>query len=277
MKIDILLSTYNGEQFLEELLQSLIDQSYSDWRLLVRDDGSTDNTVEILDAFRKKEQERVIIFKDDQKNLGPKKSFEALLQSSTADYIMFCDQDDVWMKDKVQQTYDKMKTLEQQDPESPVLVFTDLTVVDKNLNVLHPSLWQYTKVKPENINNVYRLLVNNPVVGCTVMINKAAKSVALPFPEKAVMHDWWMALNISRKGKAGFVPAPTIFYRLHEKNNLGVSEATGKYYLNRIFHFPTMLSQNMNAIKMLNSLDFSLSVIKFLGYKFAISFSKIFR
>ena len=277
MTIDILLSTYNGERFLEELLQSLKDQSFSGWQLLVRDDGSTDKTVEILNIFKEKEPNRVTIIENNNKNLGSKRSFETLLQKSNAEYIMFCDQDDVWKRDKIQQTYDRMLTLDQKNPGLPLLVFTDLTVADENLHVLHPSLWEYTKVNPGNVKNIYRLLVNNPVVGCTVMINKIAKSVVLPIPEKAVMHDWWIALNISRKGKVDFVKEPTILYRLHGKNSLGVSEATGKYYLNRIFHFSIALSQNMNAIRMLNSLDFSLSAVKFLCYKFAISFSKVFK
>lgn len=277
MTIDILLSTYNGEQYLQELLQSLEDQSHSGWQLLVRDDGSADKTVEILNAFREKEPDRVSVIQDNNKRLGPKRSFEILLQKSKADYIMFCDQDDVWMKDKVLQTFEKMGELEQQNPGNPLLVFTDLKVADENLHVLHPSLWQYTKVNPENVKNIYRLLVNNPVVGCTVMINKIAKPVVLPIPEKAVMHDWWMALNISRKGKVDFVREATILYRLHEKNSLGVSEATGKYYLNRVLRFSATLSQNINAIRMLNSLDFSLSVTKFLYYKFVISFLKVFK
>ena len=276
MTIDILLSTYNGEPFLEELLQSLKDQSYSKWKLLIRDDGSNDRSTEILNAFGEKEPDKVRIVRDSKKHLGPKKSFEALLQFSSADYIMFCDQDDVWMPDKIRDTLDKMLEMEQQNPGLPMLVFTDLTVTDKNLKVIHPSLWEYTKVNPENINNIYRLLVNNPVVGCTVMIDKAVKSAVLPIPERAVMHDWWIVLNVARKGRVGFLTRPTIWYRLHDRNNLGVSGANGKYYLGRILRFSTTISQNINAIKMLNSLDFRLSIWKFMSYKLAISFSKIF-
>lgn len=277
LNIDILLSTYNGEAYLEELLQSLLDQSFTGWRLIVRDDGSADNTPKILSSFRGKEQDRTLILEDDQRHMGPKKSFEYLLQTSTADYIMFCDQDDVWMKDKIQRTYDKMKELEQKHAHRPILVCTDLMVTDENLKVVHPSMWKYTKVNPENVKNVYRLLINNPVVGCTVMINKAAKSVALPIPENAVMHDWWIALKTALGGRIGFIEQPTIWYRLHEQNSMGASAANKKYYIKRVLRFSTTLSQNIQAIKMLNSLDHSLSIIKFLGYKFSISLSKIFR
>lgn len=277
MTIDILLSTYNGELYLEELLQSLKDQTCSDWKLVIRDDGSTDRTPEILNAFRKKEQGKVIIIEDEHQSLGPMKSYETLLHRSDGNYIMFCDQDDVWMKDKIQRTFDKMREIERQNSESPALVFSDLTVTDKDMNVLHPSLWKYTKVNPENVNNIYRLMVNNPVVGCTVMINKAVKPMVLPIPEQAVMHDWWIALNVAANGKVGFVPGPTLLYRVHGRNNLGVSAANVKYYLKRILQFSTTFSQNIQAVSMLKSLDFKLSVIKFLGYKFVISLSKIFQ
>lgn len=276
LEIDILLSTYNGGAYLEELLRSLCDQSFSGWRLIVRDDGSVDNTLEILHSFREKEKDKTWILEDDHRHLGPKESFEVLLHASTANYIMFCDQDDVWMKDKIQRTFDKMKELEQEEVKIPVLVFSDLTVADENLNVIHPSLWKYTKVNPRNINNVYRLLINNPVVGCTVMINKAMKSFALPIPQNALMHDWWIALKIAGKGRVGYLEKSTIWYRLHGQNNVGASAANKKYFLKRALRLSTTFSQNIQAIKMLNSLDPSLSVIKFLRYKFAISFSKIF-
>lgn len=275
MKIDILLSTYNGYAFLEELLQSLINQTFSDWRLLVRDDGSTDKTLEVLNSFREKQPNRVLILEDDHKNLGPKKSFESLLNESKADYIMFCDQDDVWLPEKIQNTLDKVLEIEQQHPGQSVLVFSDLTVTDQNLKVLHSSLWKYTQVNPENIRNIYRLLVNNPVVGCTVMINNAVKPLVLPIPERAVMHDWWMVLNVAQKGKLGYLNDSTILYRIHGNNNMGVSAAHRKFYLKRIFHFSATLSQNRNAIKMLKSLDFPLSILKYLGYKFVMSLGKI--
>ena len=211
MKIDILLSTYNGEAFLEELLQSLINQTCVDWRLLVRDDSSVDETMEILKAYQANNKGRIFILKDHKKQLGPKKSFEVLLHESEAGYIMFCDQDDVWLPDKIARTLEKMQTLEKQYPDVPAMVFSDLTVVDKMLREVHPSFWEFIKVVPDNVFNIYRLLINNPVVGCTVMINKKVKEIVLPFPEQAVMHDWWIALNISRQGVADYLSKPTVY------------------------------------------------------------------
>jgi len=276
LKIDILLSTYNGAAFLDDLIRSLYGQTYTDWHLIIRDDGSADKTPEFLNGYQEKDKERIFIIRDNKKHLGPKKSFEALLTKSDAETIMFCDQDDYWLPGKIQDTLTKMKELEQQHPGKPVLVFTDLKVADKNLQLLHPSFWKYTKVHPENAHNIYRLLINNPVVGCTVMINKKVKPLVLPFPEQAVMHDWWMVLNVAQKGVTGYLSQPTILYRLHEKNSIGATLTDRKYYTRRVTHLSKTISQNRNAIKMLRALDFPLSRIKYTGYKIAISFSKLF-
>ena len=276
MKIDILLSTYNGAAFLEDLIQSLYGQTYTNWRLLIRDDGSSDSTMELIKSYQGKDKERIFIFDDNKKHLGPKKSFETLLYKSDADYMMFCDQDDYWLPDKIKSTLTKIKELEQQHPGKPVLVFSDLKVTDRKLNIIHPSYWKYTKVNPENVKNIYRLLVNNPVVGCTVMINSKVKPLVLPIPEQAVMHDWWIALNVARKGVTGFLTKPSILYRLHDENSIGASLSDKKYYVRRMLQFRQTISQNREAIKMLRALDFPLSRMKFWRTKIAITFSKLF-
>jgi glycosyltransferase involved in cell wall biosynthesis len=276
LKIDILLSTYNGQAFLEELLRSLENQTCNHWRLLVRDDGSVDNTLQILDAVRKRNPNRVSVLEDQQNHLGPLKSFELLLQNSEADYQLFCDQDDVWIPEKIQLSLEKMQALEKANPCKPAMVFSDLTVTDSHLKKLHNSFWKYTRVNPENIHNVYKLLVNNPVVGCTVMINKAVKSLVLPFPEDALMHDWWTALQISQKGVIDYLPDSTILYRVHDRNTIGAEETNRKYYSRRMLKIRTALNQNKNAIKMLKALDANLSVSKFIFFKTIISLQKLF-
>ncbi len=276
MKTDILLSTFNGAAFLDDLMQSLYAQTYTNWQLIVRDDGSTDGTIDLLNQWQEKDEERITILNSENRNLGPKKSFEKLLEYSKSDYIMFCDQDDYWLPHKIENTLTKMKLLEQQYPDIPALVFSDLTVVDKMLREIHSSFWEFIKVNPENVHNIYRLLINNPVVGCTVMINKKVKSLVLPFPEQAVMHDWWVALKVSQKGVIDYLPQPTILYRLHNKNSIGATLTDRKYYAGRLAHFSKTFSQNIDAIKMLRALDFPLSRIKYTGYKIVITLSKIF-
>jgi len=276
LKTDILLSTFNGAVFLDDLMQSLYEQTDTNWHLLVRDDGSTDKTPELLIGYREKDQERITLLEGGGEHLGPKRSFEYLLKQSQADYILFCDQDDYWLPEKIKDTLSAMKRLEKQYPDIPAMIFSDLTVVDKMLREVHTSFWEFIKVDPENVFNIYRLLVNNPVVGCTVMINRKAKDIVLPFPEQAVMHDWWIALNISRRGVAGYLSQPTILYRLHEKNSIGAINANREYYVGRLLNFSKTWEQNRNAIKMLRKLNFRLSFIKFMGYKIVITLSKFF-
>jgi len=275
LKTDILLSTFNGASFLDDLIRSLYGQTYTDWHLLVRDDGSSDRTPELLKSYYDNDKDRITLLEGEKKQLGPKKSFEYLLQQSEADYILFCDQDDVWLPHKIETTLAKMQELESHYPGAPALVFTDLTVVDKMLREIHSSFWEYMKTDPANILNIYRLLVNNPVVGCTVMINKKVKELVLPFPEEAVMHDWWVALKISQKGVADYIDRPTVLYRLHASNNVGAYQADRKYYVRRLTGLPKTFSQNINAVRMLRKLDFRLSVLKFTGYKIQMTLSKL--
>jgi len=110
--IDILLSTYNGEQYLRNQIESIINQTYKNWRLLIRDDGSQDKTIEILEYYLRKHKDKIVLIEDGQKHLGASKSFFRLLGYSDAKYIMFCDQDDVWLPYKIEKTYNKMKELE---------------------------------------------------------------------------------------------------------------------------------------------------------------------
>ncbi len=277
MKIDILLSTYNGAPFLEELLQSLYAQTFTDWHLLIRDDGSTDGTIELLNQWWEKDKERITILNSENINLGPKRSFEKLLQQSEADYILFCDQDDVWLPHKIEHTLKKMQEPESKNPNTPALVFSDLTVTDNNLQIVHPSLWKFTKVNPENINNIYKLIINNPVVGCTVMINKKLKEQALPFPAGAIMHDLWLAITAASHGKIVYINEPAVLYRIHSSNTIGVSRTDKKYYLKRLKDLHLTMLQNRNAIKMLRFQDKNFNIGKFMYYKILVTFNKFFR
>ena len=233
MKIDILLSTYNGENFIKEQLDSLLGQTFQDWRLLVRDDGSTDYTVKIVKEYEKQYPEKIIFVEDKRKHLGACKSFEQLLEHSQADYIMFCDQDDVWLEGKLEATLAKMRELEIKYPGKPILVHTDLKVTDGKLNIISDSMWEYQKLDPRR-KSVNYLLIQNNVTGCTVMINKKLKEIALAFPDEAIIHDWWLAIIASVFGEIGYANLPTILYRQHGRNDIGAKKYSVKYFVSRI-------------------------------------------
>lgn len=274
MMVDILLSTYQSEAFLEALLESLYLQSYSDWRLIVRDDGSTDKTRAILNQHKEKHPNKIQLIEADFVNLGPKRSFEKLLVKSTAEYIMFCDHDDYWLVHKIEDSLTKIQSLESKNTGKAALVFSDLIITDDKLKPIHDSFWNYAKINPQNIHSVYKLVINNPVVGCTVIMNKFAKDLVLPISEQAIMHDWWAALKVAENGVIDYIEKPTLLYRQHPKNEIGVDQAGLAYFLSRFFNFSKTLKQNKEAYQMLKALDKKYTLVKFMGCKISVLFSK---
>ena len=228
--IVILLSTYNGEAYLKEQLDSLYSQTYKNIQVIVRDDGSSDKTLDILNSYD-------VVLLQSTKNVGVKKSFSMLLEyaihETNANYFMFCDQDDVWEKDKIENTSIKMKELEIKYPNKPLLVHTDLKVVDENLNILNHSFWKYEKLKPTE-NNFNRLLIQNTITGCTVMINQRLAQLSVPIPSESILHDYWIGLVASYFGKIGILEKQTILYRQHDKNSVGSAGFGLKYFQKRL-------------------------------------------
>ncbi len=275
MDVDILLSTYNSESFLEDLFYSLDQQSFYNWRLIIRDDGSTDKTKDLLYRFREKDKDRILLIEDKGLTLGPKQSFAELLKHSTSEYIMFCDHDDYWLPNKIEISLKRIKELEKRVPDKPALVCSDLTVTDKDLHIIHPSFWKYVRINPENVKNIYRLVINNPVVGCTIIMNRAAKSISIPIPDQAVMHDWWIALKVAQNGAIGWIEESTILYRQHSNNTIGALSINRNYILLRFSQFITTFKRNIAAYKMLKSLAPDFSIFKLIGYKIIITFSKL--
>jgi len=216
-KVAILLSTYNGEKYLKNQLDSLMTQSYKDFEIIARDDGSSDDTVEILKSFSIK------LLKSEQ-NLGAKGSFGELLkyavQNGDSEYFMFCDQDDVWKEDKIEKTLAKMQDMENTYSDMPLLVHTDLEVVDEKLNTINSSFYAFQKINPFE-DNLNKFLVQNSITGCTIMINRELAQKCLPIPSKAIIHDWWIGLVDSKFGKIGYLNSPTIQYRQHNNNTVG--------------------------------------------------------
>ena len=259
-KIIILLSTYNGEKYLKEQLDSLFSQTYKNFEIIVRDDGSSDKTLEKLKFYD-------IKLLSSDVNLGIKKSFETLLkyayENSDAEYFMFCDQDDVWNNDKIEKTLEEMKRLEKLYGNNiPLLVHTDLEVVDENLKIISSSMWKYEYILPQ-YNTFNRLLIQNTITGCTMMINRELAKKSLDIPEEAIMHDWWIGLIASCFGKISYLEESTIKYRQHGKNTIGTEGKKNKIIrkalglLNKkneyINHIDINISQAKGFLKLFNS------------------------
>ncbi len=237
--IGILMATYNGEKYISEQIDSILNQTYKNWQLLIHDDGSSDRTVEIVKEYIKTYPEKILLIEDGIKCGGAKENFAHLMQTVkdnfSFDYIMFSDQDDVWLPNKIEVSLKKIKQLEiKWGKDIPLLVYTDLKVVDKNLKLINKSLWKYQKVDPSH-NTLNRILLQNIVTGCTMLINRKALDLSLPIPEKAVMHDWWIALVVSVFGKMDYLNIPTVLYRQHGRNDIGAKNWGYFEALKRIF------------------------------------------
>ena len=205
------------KKYLKAQLDSLFSQSYKNFKLIARDDGSSDKTLEILKSYD-------IELLPSNENIGVKSSFETLLkyafENSDADYFMFCDQDDVWNQDKVKLTLQKMYEMEKLYKNTPILVHTDLEVVDENLHTINPSFMKLQNLN-EKKNRLNNLLIQNTITGCTVMINRDLAKLCLPMSSNAIVHDWWVGLVASCFGKIAYLQQSTIKYRQHTSNTIG--------------------------------------------------------
>lgn len=240
--VKILLSTYNGEKYLPAQLDSIIHQSHKDWELWIRDDGSIDDTLLIIDSYSKADS-RIKKFSSEE-NVGVINSFFTLLKKVQGNYFMFCDQDDVWLNNKIEVTLKKMK--ESEEKFTPALIYTDLQIVDKDMTLLNDSFYNFQKIDPTK-NTLQQLAVQNVVTGCTVMINKSLKE-KLCYTSKVVMHDHWLGMIASSLGTIDYLPKATINYRQHENNSVGAKGSS-------VF---SMLHKKNPMIKSLSSIRMSM-------------------
>jgi len=260
--IAILLATYNSQRYLEQLIDSLLKQTVSNWVLYIRDDGSSDSTLNIIAKYL--HNENVILLEDFHKKRGAKDSFIWLLKNVTADYYMFCDHDDIWLPNKIKLSYEKMINLELVNSNIPIIVHSDLIVVDENLHVISNSFWEYSKINP-NFNTFDFLSAYNNITGCTMIINNFAKQVSLSIPNYAPMHDIWIALCVSfHNGTIGYIKEPQILYRQHTDNAIGAIEKVTHF--DNLFKFKEVLKSNANLFKTVCYLR-KISVVRFVANK----------
>lgn len=230
--ITILLATYNGADYIRQQVDSILKQTYTDFHLILSDDGSGDNTAELLEAYAQKYPDRITHYRSGQRFGCAQAHFMHLLSTfHDTPYIMFSDQDDVWHLDKVERTLAKMKQVET-DPALPAMVHTDLQVVDDVLQPIAPSFCQLSHLDGSRMALNY-LVVQNVVTGCTAMLNRALAELGsrTPASEPILMHDWWLAILAAAAGNVGFLNEPTINYRQHGNNSVGAKNTRSFSYL----------------------------------------------
>lgn len=219
-KIAILMATYNGEKYICQQIDSILSQSCKDWELYIHDDGSTDNTIAAVESYVEKYPDKIHLI-DGKSTGGAKYNFFYMFGQVEAPYYMTCDQDDVWLDKKIELTYDKMLTIENK-ADVPCLVYTELRVVDSELNTIADTMSGYQSLDCHK-RTINQFILQNSVTGCTMMVNRALRDKMLRITDidNTIMHDWWAALVAAQFGKTAFIDEPTILYRQHGDNSLG--------------------------------------------------------
>lgn len=222
-QIEILMAAYNGAPYIGEQFESILQQTDASWHLTISDDGSTDGTDGIIDEYVRRHPDRMQRVYSGRRFGGARDHFFWLTERCNADYIAYCDDDDVWNADKLEKLRKAMGIAEARfGSETPILVFSDQTVTDEKLNMLAPSLMRYQKQYFESFD--YRsILLQNVVTGGAMMINRALAELALQCADisQVMMHDWWMAAVAARFGEIVYIDEPLGAYRQHGHNSVG--------------------------------------------------------
>ena len=220
-KVDVLLASYNGEKYIVEQIESILNQTYKNINLIISDDCSKDNTPQILKEYSQKDS-RIKIY-IQEKNLGVVKNIEFLLKQVKSPLYMLADQDDYWMPEKIEKSVEKIK----QDKTD--LVFGDLEVVDENLKTIYPSFNYFFKLSKKikkNINNFKLNYLYNCITGCTILARKETIQYILPLPNFSnhLIHDHWIGLMVNLNGKVTYMSEKYIKYRQHRNNQVGTEK-----------------------------------------------------
>ncbi|MEX0618268.1 MAG: glycosyltransferase family 2 protein [Pseudohongiellaceae bacterium] len=252
--ITVLLPVHNGERFLSEQLDSIISQTYENWRIVMRDDGSTDGSAAIMLRYSNEFPDRIEIVESDNRNLGAAASFSLLMQyalgtkpgeKSEPSLIALSDQDDIWNREKLEVQVAALLGADH-DGDLPLLVHSDLRVVDANLNTIAGSFIDYHGLTPRR-NTFRRSLVVNSVTGSTTVFNETLARKALPVPGDAVMHDWWLSLVALAFGSVVYLDRTLVDYRQHEANVSGAKKHLKGNPLNLRRLFDTSNADNIAA------------------------------
>ena len=224
------MATYNGGKYLRAQLDSLLRQTEQRFTLIISDDGSTDSTQKIIEEYCGNYPEK-IFFKHNGEPHGAKYNFLQLMAQYKDDYVMLCDQDDIWLDNKIEVTLHAMKKNEAKfNKTRPILVHTDLTVVDENLDLIAPS-YKYLMNTDYNRTSLRHQIIQNTLTGCTAMYNRALAETLKCFPNFCVMHDWWLMLTASTFGIVDPLNESTILYRQHANNVMGARDMRSLGYM----------------------------------------------
>ena len=220
--VEILMTTYNGEAYIRNQLDSLLIQTYPHWRLTIHDDGSQDATLAIIDDYCRKDK-RIILLDDGLVGLGTAKNYLHLMRQVDGEYYMFCDQDDIWFEDKIRKMLDAIRKYQQ-----PAMVYSNSflyingKVTSQYSTIIHPSTVRDT------------LFFNSGIQGCSIIMNDQLMRLLKPYPDTVVMHDHLITMAAASFGRIGYLAEGLMLYRQHALNVTG-NQSVG--YWHRIKSF----------------------------------------
>jgi glycosyltransferase involved in cell wall biosynthesis len=209
--VDIAMATYNGEKYLKEQIDSIIAQTFTDWRLFVRDDASTDNTLNIIREYAYKDS-RINLIEDDLGNLNVSRNFEQALLNCDAPYLMFADQDDVWFENKIEVSISFIKKVEKKD--TPVLAFSNSILTNNSLDIKLENNYEL-KGEPTLANFLF---TNSGYQGSAMIFNNILKEKILPFFSNSPVHDYHVSIAALLFGEVYHICTPLMLYRRHNSS-----------------------------------------------------------
>jgi glycosyltransferase involved in cell wall biosynthesis len=207
------MTTFNGENYLKEQLNSILNQTYSNFELIICDDCSFDSTCNILQEYKNKDK-RIQFFRNN-KNIGFKNNFEKAISLCSGDYIALSDQDDIWSNDHLEVLLNNIKGYS--------LICSQSEFIDSNGKKINnffldgDLIKKFHKVKTMG-DRFYFILIRNIVQGCTILFQKTIVDRLIPIPDPFQYHDWWFALIASFFYKIDVINVVTVYYRIHEQN-----------------------------------------------------------
>lgn len=220
-KIDIAVPAYNKAEWLDAFIESLIAQEFQNWRVIIRDDGSKDHTVDKIFEWQRILGERILILDNPKRvNLGFLGNYNAVLSACTSEFVMMGDPDDVWLPNKISLSLKKIIELQKLCAKNiPLLVSTDAEVVDSELNLIFKSYRLWEKSNWNCINKFNRVIMEGHMLGPTMILNQALLQKALPIPSNAAYQDWWLTMVSAKFGKNHIINRVTLKYRRNDSND----------------------------------------------------------
>lgn len=232
IKVSVAMATYNGEKYLKEQIRSILNNLGDNDELIISDDGSSDNTIAIINEF----QDQRIRLIEGPRN-GLKANFANAISNTTGDFIFLSDQDDVWFDNKVSIVLNEFLK-----DDNLLLIQHDAIVVDENDNTLYDSFSNHRKVKTGIIKN----LIKNSYHGCCIAFKKELIKEILPIPNSIYLHDQWIGMIAEDNGKTKFINDKLMKYRRHSNNNSSFHHLSiSKMIINRFMYLREYLKYKM--------------------------------